>query len=144
VRLEINGKDNILLKLDLVNDLVCHIGEFEISARLGRIDNVFNILSNKISAITRLEIKDFADIICISLKYRFDWETIFNEAVQKDAWVNPLDVAKYFAELDAKKFELIAWITPFKADDLKKYCDTIANDIVHGKANTLAIRASHD
>ncbi|MDD2230408.1 MAG: nucleotidyl transferase AbiEii/AbiGii toxin family protein [Candidatus Cloacimonetes bacterium] len=137
VRLEIIGINEMLLKLDLVNDLVCHIGGFESSPSLGRVDNVFNILSNKISAIPRLEIKDFADIIYIARKYQFNWETVIGEAMQKDTWVNPLDLAKYFIELDAKRFEVIPWILPINLSKLMKDCEIIADEIVRGSANSL-------
>ncbi|MCB5264745.1 MAG: nucleotidyl transferase AbiEii/AbiGii toxin family protein [Candidatus Cloacimonetes bacterium] len=138
VRLEVIGKDKTPLKLDLVNDLVCHIGGFELSAVLGRVDNVYNILSNKISAIPRLEIKDFADIVFIARKYRFNWKIVINEAMQKDTWVNPLDLAKYFIGLDAKRFELIPWINPINIAKLMKDCEIIVDEIVRGSVNSLA------
>jgi len=137
VRLEIIGKNDIRLKLDLVNDLVCHIGGYELSGRLGKVDNVFNIMSNKISAIPRMEIKDFADIICIARKYEFSWKSIISQAMQKDAWVNPLDLARYFWEVDANRFEIIQWITPIKPDLIRKYCEILVDEIVRGSDNSL-------
>lgn len=141
VRLEINGKDNTPLKLDLVNDLVCHVGGFEVSPQLGKVDNVYNILSNKISAIPRLEIKDFADIVCIAGKFRFNWETLINEAIQKDDWVNPLDLARYFFEVDAARFDLIKWINPVSITKIMKSCETMADEIIRGSDNSLADQA---
>ncbi len=138
VRLEVFGKDATPLKLDLVNDLAGHFGGFEESSSLGRVDNIFNILSNKISAIPRLEIKDFADVVCIAGKYRFNWEKVIGEALQKDEWVNPLDLARYFFELDAARFEQIRWIDPVRSDDIKKRCEQLADDIVRGSDNSLA------
>ncbi len=137
VRLEIAGMDKIHLKLDLVNDLVCHIGDFESSPSLGRVDNLFNILSNKISAIPRLEIKDFADIVCIAEKYKFNWESMINDAIQKDEWVNPLDLARYFIDVDADRFDLIQWIHPVNITNIMKSCEIIADDIVRGADNSL-------
>jgi hypothetical protein len=138
VRLEIIGPDNTTLKLDLVNDHVCHIGDFESSPSLGRVDNLFNILSNKISAIPRLEIKDFADIVCIATKYMFNWESMINDAMRKDDWVNPLDLARYFVEVDANRFEMIKWISPVSISKIKEYCEIIADEIVRGADNSLA------
>lgn len=138
VRLEVIGKDATPLKLDLVNDLVSHFGAFESSPSLGKVDNIFNILSNKISAIPRLEIKDFADVVCIAGKYRFNWETAIGEALQKDEWVNPLDLARYFFELDVTRFEQIRWIDPVSIGDIKKRCEQLADDIVRGSDNSLA------
>lgn len=137
VRLELVADDDTHLKLDLVNDLVCHFGEIEISPILGRVDNIINILSNKISAIPRLEIKDFADIICIARNQSFNWEKIINEAMEKDVWVNPLDVARYFISLDVRRFDAISWITKIDSDDLNRYCQIIADEIVRGSDNSL-------
>ncbi len=137
VRLELKGKGNTRLKLDLVNDLVTHIGDYESSSQLGRVDNLFNILSNKISAIPRLEIKDFADIVCIAHQYNFNWEAVINDAYLKDEWVNPLDLARYFAELDVKRFEQILWIRPVSASRIKMSCELIVDEIVRGLDNSL-------
>jgi hypothetical protein len=137
VRLEIQTADQVVLKLDLVNDLVPHFGNFAISPELGKVDNVMNILSNKISAIPWLEIKDFADIIWIARKYQFNWETLITEAFEKDAWVNPLDLGRYFYELDARRFQQILWIKPVDTAILKTSCEMIANDVVRGCDNSL-------
>ena len=137
VRLLIIAEDNTHLKLDLVNDLVCHFGDFEQSQILGRVDNIMNILSNKISAIPRLEIKDFVDIICIAHKYHFSWSKIILEATQKDGWVNPLDVAKYFSTLDPDRFDTISWMTRVDFADLNRSCQIIADEIVKGSENSL-------
>ena len=137
VRMEITGEDQTLLKLDLVNDLVCHIGGFESSNSLGRVDNMFNILSNKISAVPRLEIKDFADIICIAEKYSFNWESIILDAIQKDEWVNPLDLARYFIGFEAKRLQQINWVHPISIPVLIKHAEIIADEIIRGSDNSL-------
>ncbi len=138
VRFEVVSNDNISLKLDFVNDQVIHCGGFEQSSILGRVDNVMNILSNKISAIPRLEIKDFADIVCIARKYRFEWEKLIGEAMQKDAWVNPLDFASYMVEADSKRFEMIQWIGEVDLVKMEQDSRIIADDVVLGRHNSLA------
>ena len=45
-------------------------------------------MSNKICALSRDEAKDVADLIFLSMKYAFTWETMINYARQKDKWVN--------------------------------------------------------
>jgi predicted nucleotidyltransferase component of viral defense system len=59
------------LKLDLINDLAAHYGDFEQSETLGLIDSWRNILSNKLAAIFRYEAKDFVDIWIIAKKKKF-------------------------------------------------------------------------
>ncbi len=140
MRLQITGPDNTFLKLDLVNDLVFHVGGFDYSSRLGRVDNVLNILSNKISAIPRLEIKDLADIVFIARKYAFNWEIMISEAAQKDDWVNPLDLARYLAEVPPNRFEMIQWIEPVSISEIIHSCQTIADEIILGADNSLVRR----
>jgi len=50
------------LKIDFVNDILSHFGEFEIVERLGRLGSWRNILSNKISALSRFTEKDYIDV----------------------------------------------------------------------------------
>jgi hypothetical protein len=137
VRLQLTGKEEVSLKIDLVNDLVCHIGTYEYSEKLGRIDNIFNILSNKISAIPRLEIKDFADVVFISRTYQFNWRIIIEDALQKDTWVNPIDLARYFSELSTVQFEAIPWCVPVDLDQVIRDCSIVSADMVRGTENTL-------
>lgn len=138
IRLEVLAKDNTHLKLDFVNDLVIHLGGYESSGVLGRVDNVMNILSNKISAIPRLEIKDFADIVYIARKYEFVWDKVIGEAIQKDEWVNPLDLARYIVTTEIDRFKQIQWITTPDYQKLEQDCQIIADDIIYGRANSLA------
>jgi predicted nucleotidyltransferase component of viral defense system len=54
--------NNTELKLDFVNDIETHFGDFHATEIFHKVDNPLNILSNKISALPRLEEKDIADI----------------------------------------------------------------------------------
>jgi len=79
----------------------------------------------------------FADIVCIARKYEFNWKSIINEAIQKDTWVNPLDLAKYFYELDAQSFDMIQWITPIDVPVIMKHIETMVDEIVKGSVNSV-------
>lgn len=137
VRMEAFDANDTRLIVDLVNDRVLHIGDFVESVQLGRVDNVMNILSNKISALPRLEIKDFVDVAFIAIKYRFNWESIVKDAMQKDAWVNPIDVSRYFSTTTPKLFDKINWVNPVNNEYLYSALQTISNDILKGSDNSL-------
>jgi hypothetical protein len=137
VRIEIVESPGTRLMVDLVNDQVLHFGGFEQSPVLGRVDNVPNILSNKLSAISRLEIKDFADVVCIARSFSFGWEEIVDQAFQKDAWINPIDLARYFATVDGNLFSAIRWVRPLDPLSLKSNCLKISDDILKGNENSL-------
>ena len=61
-------ENKTVLKCDFVNDSTCHYGDTESASFFSKIDNPYNILSNKISALPRSEPKDVADILFLSYK----------------------------------------------------------------------------
>lgn len=72
------------LKIDFVNDRVFRYGKIEKSKEGYRIDNVYNILANKLTAVVgRDEPKDVFDICAISLAYNFNWAQIIEIANKK-------------------------------------------------------------
>jgi len=54
------------LKIDLINDIPFHSGNLIETNLFSKTDSIENILSNKISAVSRDESKDFADLLFIS------------------------------------------------------------------------------
>jgi len=72
------------LQLDFVNDRVKMFGEIKIDKNSYRLDNIINILSNKITAIiSRDNPKDIFDIYLISLNINFLWKEILSKAKEK-------------------------------------------------------------
>lgn len=72
------------LKIDLVNDRVVHHGSYGVSPQGFRIDNIHNILTNKITAIvSRDEPKDVFDLITIADTIAVDWSKAVTEAREK-------------------------------------------------------------
>ena len=95
VNTEVDGKDfirlkiNDLLQVDLVNDRVFYFGEPIFQENGLIIDNIENILSNKITAvISRDNPKDIFDIYLISKYYSFKWENILEAAHKKAGFEN--------------------------------------------------------
>ena len=72
------------LKVDFVNDRVYRYGISNIKNGIP-IDNVYNILANKLMAVLgRDEEKDVFDIVCICLMYDFNWADILQSAHKKE------------------------------------------------------------
>lgn len=132
-------KDKTELKLDFVNDLAIRFENILSDIKLGKIDSIRNILSNKISALYRFEIKDYADIWCIAKNYKFNWRQLINEAKQKEASVDPLDILNLFKEFPFDSLDIIKWITPIDIIQVKKDFQIIAEDILNGSDNSLSI-----
>jgi len=125
------------LKLDFVNDIETHYEGF-LETRFGLIDSWQNILSNKISALYRLEAKDVADIWIISKRQSFNWETIITQAASKDAGVEPTAIAEILYTFPAELISAIKWAMDIDPNILMEDIRAIAADILHGRNNTLA------
>ena len=131
-------KDNTTIKVDFVNDVPFHYGHFEDLPIFHRVDNWRNILSNKICALSRREPKDFADIICTSLKYRFEWEEVIIEAKEKDLWVDPLEICKFVKSFPIELLKEIKWIIDIDINSMTHHLKTVHDDIFYGKEKSLA------
>jgi len=126
------------LKIDFVNDIGYRSGESKQTPLFIRTDTIRNILSNKLTALGRLEAKDVIDILYIARNMRFQWKEIFSEADKKDLWVNPVETASLLDKFPVNKADDIAWAIP-KPDDaeLKQWIHTLIKDILKGNNNSL-------
>lgn len=132
---------NMVLKIDCINDVAFHYNGFEKCDFFGRVDNWRNILSNKICALSRMEPKDYADVLYIAGKYEFVWEEIIEEASQKDLWVEPLEISRIIKSFPVKYLDSLKWITPLDMQQAKKHFDQIAVEILKGDKNSLPDKA---
>lgn len=132
-------EDDCTLKIDFVNDVPFRSGKPVSTKLFLRTDNIANILSNKITALSRYTPKDVADIVYISLNFQFNWIEVFSEASEKDLWVNPVEVAKILDEFPIQKMNEINWINKMP-DPLNMFSPLIKQiiiDILEGKQNSL-------
>jgi hypothetical protein len=107
----ISLKLNKILKIDLVNDVPFRYGELRESDIFSKVDNIENILSNKLSAlISRDEPKDVVDIWMISKSTKVDWKGIYKSANSKAAGIFPPDVAKRPTEFPVELLDRIKWV----------------------------------
>lgn len=130
-------KSDTLLKIDFVNDIAPHFGNFIIDDVLGKIDSFENILSNKITALFRYEPKDVVDIWILCKKFSFDFKEIINEAQSKDLAVDPLSIYEILYTFPIEKLELIKWIKKPDYEILSNDIKIIAEDIFYGRQNSL-------
>jgi predicted nucleotidyltransferase component of viral defense system len=110
------------LKIEFVNDVLFHAGEIQSANFFHRIDSWENILSNKICALSRDEAKDVADLIFLSMKYNFTWETMINYARQKDTWVNEIEVSQSVYKFDTRRLIKINWIKEPDYENMQDHC----------------------
>ncbi len=124
-----------ILKVEFVNDVPYHAGEFLKSPLFSKIDGWQNILSNKISALSRRSAKDIVDIIFMARTYSFSWQEMIADAKKKDMWVDELAVSEHLASFDMAQCESIKWIKKVDIVELTQHRDRIARDIVRGTDN---------
>jgi hypothetical protein len=130
-------RDQIAMKIDFINDVPFHYGDFVTSQIYHRVDNWRNILSNKLCALSRMEIKDIVDILFIAKKYDFHWENIAEEAREKDLWVEPLKICKIISGFPAELLHKIKWITAININKFVADLGTLHDDIFYGRENSL-------
>jgi len=132
-----SDNSEIKLKIDLINDIAPHYGEFEKNDKLGLVDSWQNILSNKLSALFRFEPKDIADIWIISLNKRFNWRSVILEAKTKEAGVEPEVIFNIIKSFPIEELNLIKWVIKPDFESIRNDLNIIANDILFGVENSL-------
>ena len=126
------------LQIDFVNDRVYRDGNSIIKNGF-RIDNINNILTNKITAImSRDEEKDFFDLFCIAFNESFDWTQILESANKKSNFQPEILIYRI------KSFPL-DWLDKIKRTKNKlvitqKSVEKMCEDIKEGRENGLGIK----
>ena len=131
-------ENDVELKVEFINDVGFHSGDFNSNQLFYKLDNPINILSNKISALSRSAGKDLADILWISKNEKFNWEKIIGDAKLKDASVNELDVISSIKIFPIEKLmNDVKWIVQPDESELKENIQIILYDIVTAADNSL-------
>jgi hypothetical protein len=131
-------EDDILLKIDYVNDVGYRVGEVVESSLFVRTDSWRNILSNKITALSREEGKDAADIIHLCIKYSFNWRDIIDDAKNKDSWIDEVNASRLLHFFQIDKLKKVKWVNQPDYVEMESCLKTIARDILNGTNNSLA------
>jgi len=117
-RMEIRSGE-VSMKIELVNDVPCHVGAVVEHGILGRLDSAENILANKITAVMdRNEPKDLADIWGFCCRRACILSAAIEGAQSKAAGVFPADLARVLCSATRQDWELVRWI---EAPPLEQY-----------------------
>ena len=129
-KMDVYSDGNIRLALDFVNDIPFRHGNSQESS-LGRIDNPYNILINKITAlIGRTEAKDVVDFWMLCKRLDFSFDEVFEEARNKEANVDANYIANVIRTMPEEAFNSINWIKVPDYGLFHKDIETIAKRIV--------------
>lgn len=127
----------LILKLDFVNDLPVRFGDIVTTPVYPRTDSVRNILSNKLTALSRFEAKDVADIHTICEIFAFSWRDLVEEARQKEEGFEAPVAAEILTGIPEEEFLSIRWADPPSWVTFRKDLMQIAEDLVRGDRNSL-------
>ena len=127
--------DDLKLKMEFINDVPFYLGEIKSFGIFSRVDNILNILSNKITAISdRDEPKDFADILYIFNNLQptepINWESIFSSSSSKAAGIFPPLAAKKIEEFNIKSLSILNWVESPNYDELNNVKEKILREIM--------------
>lgn len=126
------------LQLDFVNDLVPRFGSLVSGDLFPRIDALRNILSNKLTALFRLEAKDFADLRTMANHLEFHWKDIMTEAGGKLPGTDASDLADLIRAFRPARFDTIRWRRRPDRDRFLADLAQIADDLLAVRPNSLA------
>ncbi len=122
-------EDDVLLKIEMINDVPAHVGEIINHPILGRLDSAENIFANKISAlIGRDEPKDLVDIWAFSSLKKLSLQDAITNAQSKAAGIFPADLARILCSANESDWENVRWINKPSA---KKFIDQL-NELGEG------------
>ncbi len=129
-----------ILKVDFVNDRTYYYGKVSISSMGYFMDNPYNMLANKISAVMgRDEPKDVFDLFVLSACTDFLWNDIIDIALKKGYF--DLETLEY--RLKTFPVEMLDKLV-IKDNDfptfIKNNYFTLVNDIINGEQNSLLIK----
>jgi Nucleotidyl transferase AbiEii toxin, Type IV TA system len=128
----------IQLKVEFINDVRYRVGQPNRNTTGILMDTWMNVLSNKVTALSRNAAKDIVDIVFLSLAYSFNWEEVFDHAKKKDASINEIDASKCIIDFDLNRFNEVSFPETFDATLITKdILKILAKESLHGYDNSL-------
>ena len=130
--IKISKDSQTFLKLDFVNDKVPFFGKIQETDLFIRTDSLYNILTNKLSAIFRFAAKDVADIREMFLHETIDWSNTINDARQKEAGLELTYISEILSSMPESEFNTISWVKKITWEEFQKDISRIAFEMLNG------------
>ncbi|MFH0992206.1 MAG: nucleotidyl transferase AbiEii/AbiGii toxin family protein [bacterium] len=132
------SKNTVELKVDFVNDIPYRFGLPEKFDLFPRVDNWWNILTNKLTALDRREPKDIADILYICRSRSFTWASALEEGEKKTSYLDPIDLSLVLSEFPIEYLAKVHWVSDISFQDAFNDLQRIAKDIAQKRENSLS------
>lgn len=128
---------DMVLKADFINvKKVPHFGDFKSTDIFSKIDNMRNILSEKLTYIYKKSPKDVADIWFICKNLWFQWEDVMREASKKRA-IEPLFVVDSLRNFSPAELNKINWKRPVDIETFERDRAIMIKNIIAKHDNQL-------
>lgn len=106
-------RNDLTLKVEMVNDVSSRVGQITDHPILGKLDSAENILANKLTAlIGREEPRDLADIWGLCWKLGLSIIGAITGAQSKSSGIYPLDIARRLCGATVADMEDVLWVEP--------------------------------
>ncbi len=139
VRLMLSTED-VLLKLEFINDVPARVGSLVLHPLLGRLDSSENILANKITALVdREEPKDLADIWGFCCRMGLPLADALADAQSKAAGIFPVDLARLLLSATSDDWEQVRWIEPPPVEQFLAELYALGEGLILGKASEMQV-----
>jgi len=129
--------DDVRLKIDFVNEMAFHWGDVRPFPVFDCVDNQMNILANKMTCISRYEVKDIADIWALAKGLAFSWPEVMAIADKKSP-VDPVEISKIIKMMPQDELKFVRWAFDANIHDIHLDLQKIAEDILLGRTNALS------
>jgi hypothetical protein len=125
------------LKIDFLDEKdTPHFGPYIPTPSYSKVDNLRNILANKLSFISRKSPKDIADIWLICKNLSFRWDELIGEASQKRV-IEELQVVQSLKDFKSVELNRVNWINPINIETFDNDREKIIEDIITKNENQL-------
>ena len=123
--------DEANLKLKFIHDGKYYFGAVKSFNNFKRVDNLGNILANKLMALRdHHDPKDLADIIHIRRRLKINWQDIFSAENSKANKIFPPIIAKIISEIDIMRLGDLKWINIFKPSAYELDSNLLIDEII--------------
>jgi hypothetical protein len=124
-------ENDVLLKLEFINDVPARVGEVVNHPVLGRMDTAENILANKVTAILdREEPKDFADIWGLCTQKGLSLKEAINGAQGKAIGIFPADFARVLCSVEQADWQAVRWINAPPLDQFLSQVNQLGENLL--------------
>jgi len=124
-------RNDITLKIEMINDVPSRVGIVVDHPTLGRLDTAENILANKVTALLdREEPRDFADIWGFCCKMGLSLQEAISKSESKAAGIFQADLARLLCTVTEADWAAVRWESAPPVDEYLSELNTLGEKLL--------------